>query len=72
MTLDQYLVKNDISTAAFAELIGAAFETVRRYRHGERIPEPEYMARIYDATGGDVAANDFYGIGKKQGGKRNA
>jgi hypothetical protein len=60
MTLDQYLTANEISTAAFAELIGAKFETVRRYRLHDRIPEPAFMARIVAVTDGNVTANDFY------------
>lgn len=47
---------------AFAESIKSTATSVSRYVTGERIPEPEIMQRIFDATGGLVTANDFYGL----------
>lgn len=62
MTLDEYLTQTRITTADFAAALGVKPETVRRYRGGERIPEPEYMAKIVTQTCGAVTANDFYGV----------
>lgn len=60
MTLDQYLAETGIRETPFAELIGTTQPTVNRLRKGQ-VPSKELMARIYEATGGKVTANDFYG-----------
>lgn len=46
----------------FGRRIGCPQPTIWRYANDERIPEPEIMARIVEATGGAVTPNDFYGI----------
>lgn len=60
LTLEKYLAENGFSAACFAEKIGVTGEAVRRYAAGERIPRPQIMARIVEATGGAVDYRGFY------------
>jgi hypothetical protein len=63
MKLAQYLIDNDITFNEFAGSIGVANGTVvHRYASGKRIPEPAVMARIVEATNGQVQPNDFYDV----------
>jgi transcriptional regulator with XRE-family HTH domain len=62
VTLAQYLKSEALDHRQFAERIGVSPETARRYLVGERIPDKKRMARIVLATGGNVTANDFYGM----------
>lgn len=59
MSLDEFLTKKSISTAAFATSIGVTAESVRLFRLGRRIPRPRLMAVIEKKTAGTVTANDF-------------
>ena len=63
MTLSEYLKRHDLAAARFAEKIGVTGESVRRYAAGERVPRPEIMNRIVEATDGTVQHRDFYGQG---------
>ena len=60
MTLDEFLSSSRLTVAEFADRIGVRSASVHRYRNRERIPRPEQMARIREATGGAVTADDFY------------
>ena len=62
MTLDQYLSFTATSRRVFAERIGVSQVSITRYLAGSRLPRPDEMRRIYDATGGMVSADDFYGF----------
>lgn len=53
------------SNAGFGEKLGKSGETVRRYRAGEREPDFETMARIFDLTFGAVTPNDWAGVGAR-------
>lgn len=61
MTLAQYLADHGISPAAFAETVNVDRATIYRLKGSEQIPSRELMDRIFQATGGKVQANDFYG-----------
>lgn len=61
MTLDDWLIRTTTKEEAFAARIGTSQAAVNRYRHGQRVPRPGVMARIAEATGGAVTANDFHG-----------
>ena len=63
MKLDQYLSELGLTEAEFARLTGLYQSTVHRLKRGQ-IPGPATMARVTEATGGKVTANDFYGIEK--------
>lgn len=62
MTLSDWLVQNKLSPTDFAKRIGKPQATVSRYAAGKRIPEPETMKVIVEATEGAVTPNDFYGL----------
>lgn len=64
MKLADYLDQASISRRDFAETIGVSSEAVRRYVEGKRIPDKQIMAKIALATGCQVTANDFFGIGE--------
>lgn len=62
MGLQEYLTATSTSRADFAQKIGVSVESVRRYLNEGRVPEPPVMCKIIEATGGDVTANDFFGL----------
>jgi transcriptional regulator with XRE-family HTH domain len=59
MQLSDYLAKADLSDAAFAVMIGVSRQAVHRYKAGERAPEWSVLAKIREATGGEVTPDDF-------------
>lgn len=62
MQLSEYLKDAEKSQAEFARDIGEKPQTVGRYVAGKRKPEEDVMRKIFNATGGKVTANDFYGL----------
>lgn len=71
MLLNEYLIKNGISQADFARLIGESPQNIQRYVNGTRRPsEPETYQRIAEATNSQVTANDFYGLPAKPNGHK--
>lgn len=61
MNLRSYLTASGISESAFGARIGVSQAAVNRYVRRARIPTPQIMSRIVEATDGQVTANDFYG-----------
>lgn len=61
MNLDDYLKSTDQTEDAFAKRIGVSQPAVHRYRTG-RIPTPDVMQKIVEATAGSVTPNDFFGL----------
>lgn len=59
MQLRQYLDAMDLKVVAFAEQIGVSDPTVYRWINGARVPDPEMMRKVYQATQGMVQPNDF-------------
>ncbi|HEV2303821.1 MAG TPA: XRE family transcriptional regulator [Stellaceae bacterium] len=64
MRLEDYLAETGESCASFARRLRdpVSGEAVRRWARGERVPEGVAMAQIFDASGGKVTPNDFFGI----------
>lgn len=60
MNLRSYLTASGISESAFGAQIGVSQAAVNRYVRRARIPTQQVMARIVEATDGQVTANDFY------------
>jgi transcriptional regulator with XRE-family HTH domain len=60
--LKEWLESKGRTHVDFATEINRTTEAVRRYCNGDRIPDRETMPLIVDATGGEVTANDFFGI----------
>lgn len=59
MTLKAWLKKHGKTVEEFADAIGVAKSSVSRWANGTRFPRPEMIARIQEATGEKVEANDF-------------
>lgn len=59
MRLKEYLDATGKKTAQFAEDLGVADNTVRRWLNGTRTPSPDQMRAIYRATKGLVQPNDL-------------
>lgn len=62
MTLSDFIDAQGLTAAEFGGRIGVSRGAVLRYATGERIPRAEIMAKIFGATGGAVAPNDFYDL----------
>ncbi len=60
MTLDKFLSSSPLTDEAFGQLIGCSQSQVSRLRRGESQPSPERIARIRDATNGDVTFEDWF------------
>jgi transcriptional regulator with XRE-family HTH domain len=59
MKLQQFLDLNNISRADFAKVIGVSEVAITRYVGGRRMPRPELLVKIKEATNGAVTPNDF-------------
>lgn len=59
MDLDKYLKDNGIGNISFALEIGVHKVSVSRYRRKRIIPKVRILARIYEATKGQVTMRDF-------------
>ena len=60
MTLAQYLKREGLTDAQFAERVGVERSTITRLRGGQR-PSANTLIAIMEETGGEVTANDFFG-----------
>jgi transcriptional regulator with XRE-family HTH domain len=65
MRFAEWMNKTNASDASFAARARVSRETVRRYRCGEREPDTKTMALIFELTGGEVAPNDWAGVGPR-------
>lgn len=62
MQLSTYMKERGIDDDAMASLIGdCSASAVRKWKYGERVPRPNHLRRIVEATEGAVTANDFFG-----------
>lgn len=59
MTLDEYLSKQTISSAKFADLVGVDRAYITRLRQGIGNPTKAVMERIIAASGGQVTPADL-------------
>jgi transcriptional regulator with XRE-family HTH domain len=59
MRLKEYLDATGKKTAHFADDLGVADNTVRRWLNGTRTPSVDQMRAIYQATRGLVQPNDL-------------
>jgi DNA-binding transcriptional regulator YdaS (Cro superfamily) len=60
MTLRDYLLQTRQTYRDFARMVAATEHAVAHWARGARIPRRAMMARIEQATGGQVTAADFY------------
>ncbi|MFC2248779.1 helix-turn-helix domain-containing protein [Labrys portucalensis] len=59
MTLSDFITANNLTDSAFARQINVSRQALARYKAGDRRPEWHVIARIVEATQGNVTANDF-------------
>ena len=59
MKLTEYMREHELDDERMAARIGCSSYAVRKWKYGERIPRPEQLAKIAEATGWKVRANDF-------------
>lgn len=60
MQLRAWLEKEEMGLEAFGAKVGASAEAVRLWINGRRLPNRQSMLKIYEVTGREVEANDFY------------
>jgi hypothetical protein len=60
MKLNEYLIKNRITTEQFARQVKCSFSAVCKWRVGERMPRPKTIARIKRITKDNVTPADWY------------
>jgi DNA-binding transcriptional regulator YiaG len=60
MTLKEYLEKNDIKPAVFADSIDKSRQAVWYWLNGDKYPSRESMKAIKEATGGQVDFIDWF------------
>lgn len=60
MQLRDYIKKQGITYAVFAERIGVTPTSVYRYTAGLTRPANDVLPKIKEATGGLVTPNDFF------------
>lgn len=63
MTLAEYLEAHGMSQTAFAETSGVPQQDISKYLRG-RLPRPERIRQIQEATNGAVALADWYAPAK--------
>lgn len=62
MKLQNYLALNAVKQKDFAAHIGEKPARICMYCLGRRIPRPDVMRKIFDATNGAVTPNDFFDL----------
>ena len=62
MNLGQYLAEEKIKPASFAATLGVPASTVARWVSRARVPRLEWLAKIEEATKGQVTASDFMAV----------
>lgn len=60
MDLRSYMKLKSISDADLGNVLGCSSGSVRKWRFGERMPEPEIAQRIVDVTDGVVTVQDLH------------
>jgi DNA-binding transcriptional regulator YdaS (Cro superfamily) len=60
MKLPEYLTIKELSESDFARLLSVPPVYVWRWLHSGIVPTKKYMAKIVQATNGQVQPNDFY------------
>lgn len=60
MDLNDWMIAREKTNAELASAIGVTRQALSRYRLGLRKPRPEIIAKIKNATNGEVTAGDFF------------
>jgi transcriptional regulator with XRE-family HTH domain len=59
MTLSEYMDKHQMTDQKMSEIIGVSRSAVTQYRLGSRMPKPEILVRLVDATDAKVSPMDM-------------
>jgi transcriptional regulator with XRE-family HTH domain len=62
MKLQIYLEEASITQEQFASSLGVTQASVSRWVQGKKLPRPDAMRRISEATSGKVSPDDFYDL----------
>lgn len=65
MRFTDWLTTAKIPLSNIAKELGVSYETVRRWRSGERFPDKDIQARIFQMSCGHVTPNDWVGVGPR-------
>lgn len=60
MNLRSWLDQNNVTAAEFGRRVELSRSAVLRIAMGKRMPRPDAMRRIVEATAGAVQPNDFF------------
>mgnify|MGYP000043957243 CR=1 FL=1 len=59
MTLSEYMDKHQMTDQKLSEKVGVSRSAITQYRLGDRMPKPEIMVRLVEATGAKVSPMDL-------------
>lgn len=59
MTLSEYMDKHQITDQKMSEIVGVSRSAITQYRLGDRMPKPEILVRLVEATGAKVGPMDL-------------
>jgi len=71
MQFREWIDNNKKTIKEVADKLGVSEMNVYRYISGANIPRPDKMQKIFEYTGGEVTANDFYNNEREKNGKQN-
>ena len=59
MTLNEYMKNNQINDQKLADKVGVSRSAITQYRLGDRMPRPEILVRLVEATDNQVGPIDL-------------
>ena len=59
MTLNDYMKNNQINDQKLADKVGVSRSAITQYRLGDRMPRPEILVRLIEATDNQVSPIDL-------------
>ena len=61
--LDEWIINQVSTRKEFAGKLDISVATLSRYLSRDRVPKPEIMRKIIEATGGAITPENFYSLG---------
>lgn len=59
MTLSEYMDKHGMTDQKMSEIVGVSRSAITQYRLGDRMPKPEILVRLVEATDAKVSPMDM-------------
>jgi transcriptional regulator with XRE-family HTH domain len=59
MTLSEYMDKHQMTDQKMSEIVGVSRSAITQYRLGDRMPKPEILVRLVEATDAKVSPMDM-------------